>query len=372
VFDGPNRVRLFLLAGAFLALAPGTTLLRGQSSPPAVPRDVPRTQTKDFSQDVPAHLSFIDGQVTLEREGKLEPAELNLALLAGDRIHTRGGRVEILFADGSALLIDHETQLDLVSDSLVRLFDGSVRLTIPRTTADLDYRVDAPAGSIEIKAAGEYRIDTGVDQRGEVDVALTVVRGSADSRERNRPHERARGASGRQYREGSAVRSLRCKSGQLDEFDQWSDDRRASRVATSSAAFVPEAVQPYTSVLDDYGTWTTDVAYGTVWYPRVADAWHPYSQGRWSYSGYYGWLWVGIDRWAWPTHHYGRWGYNDNRWFWIPGQAWSPAWVAWSYAPGYVGWCPLGYNNHSVIGWTAIGTQTVSAFKCSIRSRRGR
>ena len=52
----PNRVRLFLLAGAFLALAPGTTLLRGQSSPPAVPRDVPRTQTKDFSQDVPAHL----------------------------------------------------------------------------------------------------------------------------------------------------------------------------------------------------------------------------------------------------------------------------------------------------------------------------
>src|SRR6187455_2801164 len=57
--------------------------------------------TRDWNDDIPAHISFVEGSVTLEREGRLEPAEANLALLAGDRLRTRGGRVEILFADGS-------------------------------------------------------------------------------------------------------------------------------------------------------------------------------------------------------------------------------------------------------------------------------
>ena len=32
-----------------------------------------------------------------------------MPLLAGDRVRTRGGRVEILFADGSTLHLDHNT-----------------------------------------------------------------------------------------------------------------------------------------------------------------------------------------------------------------------------------------------------------------------
>ena len=36
-------------------------------------------------------------------------------------------------------------------------------------------------------------------------------------------------------------------------------------------------------------------------------------------------------------------------WFWIPGRSWAPAWVSWAYAPGYVSWCPLGWNNRPVL-----------------------
>jgi hypothetical protein len=63
----------------------------------------------------------------------------------------------------------------------------------------------------------------------------------------------------------------------------------------------------------------------------------------------YGWTWVGLDPFAWPTHHFGRWGFSAGAWFWIPGRTWGPAWVSWAYAPGYVSWCPLGWNNRAVI-----------------------
>ena len=36
-------------------------------------------------------------------------------------------------------------------------------------------------------------------------------------------------------------------------------------------------------------------------------------------------------------------------WFWIPGRTWGAAWVSWASAPGYVSWCPLGWNNRPLI-----------------------
>ena len=31
-----------------------------------------------------------------------------------------------------------------------------------------------------------------------------------------------------------------------------------------------------------------------------------------------------------------------------PGADWAPAWVSWASAPGYVSWCPLGWNNRPI------------------------
>ncbi len=95
---------------------------------------------------------------------------------------------------------------------------------------------------------------------------------------------------------------------------------------------------------------STTPRYGNVWYPTVAADWRPYYYGYWSSVPSYGWTWIGYNRWAWPTHHYGRWGYASNRWFWIPGRAYSSAWVSWGTAPGYVSWCPLGFDSRPVVG----------------------
>src|SRR5918994_14857 len=39
--------------------------------------------------------------------------------------------------------------------------------------------------------------------------------------------------------------------------------------------------------------------------------------------------------------HYGRWVYDDDeRWIWIPGREWAPAWVTWRRGGERIGWAP--------------------------------
>ena len=102
------------------------------------------------------------------------------------------------------------------------------------------------------------------------------------------------------------------------------------------------SVNYFHDTLSPYGDWVRSERFGTVWAPRrVAHGWRPYYYGHWVYTDY-DWTWVSDDDWGWATDHYGRW-YFDPRlgWVWIPGQEWGPAWVAWRYGNGYVGWAPL-------------------------------
>ena len=155
-------------------------------------------------------------------------------------------------------------------------------------------------------------------------------------------------------------------SARSDAFDRWVADRRSERMtpATSaSAQYLPRELAAYGSTFDGEGAWQYTEPYGYVWYPTVTASWRPYYTGRWSALPDYGWTWVGAERWSWPTHHYGRWGYARGSWFWIPGRVWSPAWVSWASAPGYVSWCPLGFDGRPVfalsigdpwVGWTVV------------------
>src|SRR5262245_10264668 len=104
---------------AALALALSLVALpaspRAQEPTPPVPLPDPAQTEADFSQDAPAHLAVIDGAATLERDGRATAAEQNAPLLAGDRLRTEDGRVEIIFADGSVLDIDKYSSVDLLS-----------------------------------------------------------------------------------------------------------------------------------------------------------------------------------------------------------------------------------------------------------------
>jgi Family of unknown function (DUF6600)/FecR protein len=313
---------------------------------------------QDPSRDSPAHISLVDGAAVLEREGRTESAPASMPLLAGDRIRTQNGRVEILFEDRSTLHLDTSTVVDFQSDDVIRVLDGRVRVNITNAnggTRRVGYRIDAPSAWVQISAPGEYRVSILRGER-DLEVELAVLRGAAELV--NEDGRTPLGAGERAYARAGAAPSYAYvfNSAAWDSFDRWSEARRDARLGVSSQ-YLPEPVQSYATTFADYGSWQYMPTYGYVWYPRVNPGWRPYYYGRWATYRPWGWTWIGSDPWAWPTHHYGRWGFSSNLWFWIPGRTWGPAWVSWAYAPGYVSWCPLGWNNRPVVGFVNVNVR---------------
>jgi len=273
----------------------------------------------------PAHVSFVDGVVVLERDGQIDNEPGNMPLLAGDRLRTRGGRVEVLFADGSTLHLDHNSAVDLQSDELIRLVEGRIRLTIPGPDRAVAYRIDGPTGWARISEPGEYRVAL-LNAPGGRELELAVIRGRAELA--NEDGQTPLRAGERAFARAGAAPSFAyvANSAALDAFDRWSEVRREERMA-ASAEYLPDEVRPYAASFETYGYWRDEPTYGRVWYPRVAADWRPYYRGRWVNLRPYGWTWVAHDPWGWPTHHYGRWGYSSaGAWFWIPGRSWGAAW----------------------------------------------
>jgi hypothetical protein len=337
-----------------LGLAPALTFAQQPRPYDDLPGPVSTARSEPWTDTIPAHLAIVDGEAWLERDGDVERAEENLALLAGDRLRTIGGRVEVLFADGSVLDIDRGSTVALLSESLLGLERGQIRLALSRAAGGVDYRVDGAGASAWIRSAGEYRLAVLDADAPNAQLRLTVMRGQAELAS---PHGRAVVQTG--YEAVTAANTLPSHPYVVsvainDPFERWAYDLRAERLGVTSARYLPEPITVYSGVLDRYGAWQYEQPYGYVWFPRVAPAWRPYHDGRWSFSASFGWIWVGGSRWSWPTHHFGRWGFARSRWFWIPNRHWGPAWVSWVHAPGFVGWCPLGFNNRPVISITNI------------------
>ena len=298
----------------------------------------------------PAHIAVVDGRVLLEHDTLSEEVVPNLPLEAGDRLRSERGRAEVLFGDGSLVHLDEFATLDVLSDTLLRLMGG--RIAVVATDARRDrWQIDTPAGSVRITGGGEYRVAV-FEDGGRLDVELAVVRGSA---ELITDHGRVPVYAGARAvaRDGDAPSpAMPFNSARWDAFDAWSHDRVTSRrtPATASYQYVPPPLRSYGGVFETHGTWGYQPTYGDVWFPRVATGWRPYYRGRWRFYTSFGWTWVGGDAWTWPTHHYGRWGFTPaGAWFWIPGRVWGPAWVHWAVAPGYVSWCPIGFDNRPVL-----------------------
>jgi hypothetical protein len=133
----------------------------------------------DTAAQAPAHISFVDGAVLLERDGTTDDSPGSMPLLAGDRVRTRSGRVEILFADGSTLHLDNHSAIDLQSDELVRLIEGRIRLSIPGPSREVSYRIDAPHGWAHITEPGDYRVSL-MQSAGGGELELAVIRGRAE------------------------------------------------------------------------------------------------------------------------------------------------------------------------------------------------
>lgn len=105
----------------------------------------------------------------------------------------------------------------------------------------------------------------------------------------------------------------------------------------------PATPELFEGALAPYGQWIVVAPYGRVWRPAgLPLTWRPYFYGEWAWT-MHGWFWVTDEPWGWATYHYGHWAWEPvHGWIWIPGYEWAPAWVAWRFGDGFVGWAPLG------------------------------
>jgi hypothetical protein len=311
-------------------------------------------QTQTDQTQAPAHIAFVDGLASLEREAQTDQAAAGMPLVPGDRLRTDSGRVEVLFPDGSALDVDEYASIDLQSPTLLRVTAGRVMLTVAGVNspaAAIRYQIDTPVASAMTDGPGEFRVGLLSGPAG-VEIELAVLRGSA-ALTTDRGTMRIRAGERILVRDDNEapMQPVAFNSARFDAFDLWSAARRSARLGSSaSAQYLPGDLRMYGGTLDRSGAWQYEAPHGYVWYPTVDRDWHPYYDGYWSSIRPYGWTWIGFDVWAWPTHHYGRWGLGRDRWFWIPERHWNAAWVSWGAAPGYVSWCPLGFNNRPVLG----------------------
>ena len=273
-----------------------------------------------------AHVAFVEGAASLEREGNVEALSTGVPLVDGDRLRTSDGRVEIRFENGSTLYVDQSSTLDILSADSLRLLAGTITFEVIGNRPYMVplYRLDTPAASVAINAPGEYRVTAASDPPR---TTAQVVRGSADLTSDN-------GGTTLRTGEQSTVAAgefpgfpVRVNSARWDPFRQWVELRRGGRAVLSvTQQYLPPVIQSYAGTLDRYGTWITDAQFGVVWYPTPGVGWRPYQSGRWAWVAPFGWTWVGIEAWAWPTLHYGRWCLSANgSWFWIPGNSWGPA-----------------------------------------------
>src|SRR5262245_34868261 len=78
------------------------------------------------STAAPAHISFVEGTVTLDRGGEVEAVALNMPVVEGDRVRTSAGKVQILFPDGSAVDLDPNSEIEYLGGARIRIYAGTV------------------------------------------------------------------------------------------------------------------------------------------------------------------------------------------------------------------------------------------------------
>jgi hypothetical protein len=298
----------------------------------------------------PANLAYVEGGVELIHDGVADRAAAGTMLGDGDRVRTLNGRAEIVFADGSLLHLDYDTELELLSPVRLRFAGG--RLSLRVSPSATSYVIDTAAASVRLDPRGEY----GLTADGRLSrLEVTVARGVAEIDDGGGRTIVRGGEMASILGTGGRVHLQQFNSARWDAFERWTNDRANGFSTAASARQLPYELRPYGGVFDNYGRWDYVAPYGNVWFPAVAASWRPYYTGEWRRTRY-GWTWIGHDPWSWPTHHFGRWGFTGVSWYWIPARVWGPAWVSWSFSPGFVSWCPLGFDGRAVIGYSHVSS----------------
>ena len=300
------------------------------------------------------------------REGIEAPqiAVLNFPLLPGDVIRTSSSRrCEIQLDTGTIIRLDLNTELKIetiMAKSLSTsrkitnflLNRGEIFIMYKRYNYPEIFQVITPNASAKLNHKTitmiAAREDGSMDIQVKTGKALVLYGPSGYSLQEKavKESERLKVTRKHQALQGEYVPDV--------DFELWNESiNRNFEELHRGSAVIPKPILRYSRAViyfaqkysDLYGEWVWDSLYGYVWRPYSNDlypagSWRPYYYGQWrEVSGQL--FWVPMETWGWVPYHLGVWIWNKNRgWLWLPGSAFSPAWVAWGNHMGYCCWRP--------------------------------
>lgn len=326
-----------------------------------------------------------DPQVLREGRKVAEIAVLNMPLVPGDTIlTTESRRCEIQFDTGTIIRLDLETELKIetvLAQSLssrnkvtnLILHKGQIYIMYRKYNSKELFQVITPSAAVKMKHRTVAMIKALEEGGTDVQVKLGkvyVLYGADESKiEEKRVDKLERLIISKEHEAsfGSFVPDT--------DFEEWNEDINENFIDLHRGqSFIPKPILRYPKAVVYfaqkysylYGEWVWDSYYGYVWKPSYSDyyptgIWHPYYYGKWrEINGHL--FWVPEEPWGWVPYHLGVWIWDKNNgWLWIPGSAFAPAWVTWTYYRGWYGWRPwtlwdwyyypygFGYNYYSYL-----------------------
>ena len=297
-----------------------------------------------------SYISFDDGGTVVRTgdDNREIDGRVNLPVFPGDEVITnRRGRAEVRLADGNVVGIDRATSIRFnaildsydsdSNDTVAELRYGKVAV-FRSGDASESFRLDTPSASYYAGNEAIFSVET--DSHGKDHLA--VFDGPVEVRTPSRT-ARVRSGESVDVDDRGLYDLTNDEHSSADDFERWFI-QRTEKYGNSNSRYLDRSLAYYDDELQSHGTWTFISGFGWGWRPYVGASWRPYYYGQWAYGPSGCLNWVSYEPWGWVPYHYGRWSYDPMYgWFWLPGAAYSPAWVYWMYGPGYVGWAPAGF-----------------------------
>lgn len=317
------------------------------------------------------HISFTevkyDGKdPVVIREGERTPeiAVLNLPLTSGDIIRTTANRrCEIQFDTGTIIRLDLDTELKIetiLAQSLssrnkitnLVLNKGQIYIMYKKYNSREVFQVITSNAAVKMKhnivATIKAREDRITDVQVKHGKAYVLYGPDAD-------HLREEKVKKLQKLTVSRDRKVFYDEYRPDvDFELWNEVINENfQELHKGKSFLPKPIQKFPKAVfyfaqkysNLYGEWMWTKLYGYVWRPNYNDyypwgSWQPYIYGKWREVNSQ-LFWVPEETWGWVPYHLGLWMWDkDLGWFWLPGSAFAPAWVAWDFFMGYYTWRP--------------------------------
>lgn len=326
------------------------------------------------------HISWVDIKEdgydpVVIRDGSeiAEPAVLNFPIAPGDRVITSDKRrCEIQFDTGTVIRLDVNTELNVITILAPSLSSRNkiTNMEIVRGRIYIMYkRYDRPEIFQVRTSNAAAKISHGTVALLEYDgrdSLLQVVSGKSSVI--FGPDERRKKVTGVKREEALRINqdheSLEAAYAPDHTFWLWNEDiNRNFKALHEGKTSIPKPIYRYPRAVIEFaekyshphGEWLWDDLFGYVWRPYTNDyypwgIWRPYFFGQWRLLNEQ-LFWVPQENWGWVPYHLGVWMWNKKKgWLWIPGDAFAPAWVSWSYFRGFLAWRPWGFMDWYLYG----------------------